>query len=186
MGAPTLTDTRQPAYDKILAAPKSIEFRTGILETNIDRPHPSEPTRPRTHDLSFAEIAAGGLAVAEGQTIGDIAETHEFGIGVPQRSFIRGFVDNNETQLNQLIDTHLQPCLDGTREWEPQAEAIALRIQAANQAFVRNYGDGTYRALADSTIADKKARSGGKDAETPLIFSGVLLSSITADSKVER
>src|SRR5262245_20440620 len=35
---------------------------------------------------------------ADGATVGEIAEIHEFGLGVPQRSFLRGWVDEDKAQ----------------------------------------------------------------------------------------
>ena len=100
-------------------------------------------------------------------TVADIAVIHEFGLGVPERSFVRGYVDGNPRSMQTA---------------RKAAEAVAKGMdveQALNLVGLSHVGgmqqriaDGIDPPLSESTIK-------GKGSSTPLIDTGQLRSSIT-------
>lgn len=46
-----------------------------------------------------------GISGTSGKTVGEVAAMHEFGEGVPQRSFIRGWVDENKNVIKEVLAT---------------------------------------------------------------------------------
>jgi hypothetical protein len=114
-----------------------------------------------------------------GATLGEIAEAHEFGIGVPNRSFVGGWVDAKEDEARRALAAVMKPVAEGKAD---QAQASArFGLWAAGQMQQR-IADGIAPELAPSTLAHKEALT-GEAKETPLILTGQLRSSIR--SKVE-
>lgn len=106
-----------------------------------------------------------------GVTVVELASWHEFGIGVPERSMIRSWVDENEAEIREQVVNIGNGVASG---------AIATKQQALNLFGVWAQGDiqvriteGIAPGLADSTLKKKG------DKTTPLIFTGQLLSSVT-------
>jgi hypothetical protein len=105
----------------------------------------------------------------DGSTVLDIGAIHEFGIGVPRRSFIADWVDQKQTEIKSKIKTlavhyargrlTLDQALDQLGQWAVGSiqERISARIPPP---------------LAQSTI-DRKGSS------VPLIDTNVLRSSIS-------
>lgn len=68
----------------------------GILAGEAAAPHKAKTAEARISDL-FKEPS-------EQLTIGEIAAVHEFGLGSsPERSFLRGWVDESTAQIEQVI-----------------------------------------------------------------------------------
>jgi hypothetical protein len=127
------------------------------------------------------EVAEG--QEPSGQTLIDVAEQHEFGLGVPQRSFVRGYADANqdelEAKLSAAMKTALQP---GGRGADQQMARFGLYVVGQMQ---QNIADGIAPELSPATLAYKKSLNINENAkETPLILTGQLRSSIR--SKVEK
>lgn len=122
------------------------------------------------------ESAEGGA-----ETVASIAEKHEFGIGVPERSFIRAWYDEqSDDQLRKLRniearyikgDEPLQSMLD--KLGESMVGEIKQRIWA-----------GIKKPLSEMAIELRKGRGNTED-DTPLIDTGQLISSITHLAEVD-
>lgn len=106
---------------------------------------------------------------SEGLTVADVATFHEFGLGVPQRSFIRGwyddFLDRNKADFRALFRQVVYGKIDRATMWQ----RLGLKWVADIQ---RRIVAGIAPGLAASTIARK-------GSSTPLIDTGQLKSSVT-------
>ncbi len=89
--------------------------------------------------------------------IASLGEIHEFGLGVPQRSFIRAWFDSKRAEIEADI-----------RKFGSNPDALAERLRASCQEYIAN---GVAPPNAPSTIARK-------GSSKPLIDSGVLRTSI--------
>lgn len=102
----------------------------------------------------------------DGMRVIELAEIHEFGIGVPPRSFVRSWADGNEARLKKKIGEIAKknfPDLD----------------RAADQAALWLEGD-CQKNIADKNIVPENAKSTirRKGSDTPLVDTGVLKASI--------
>jgi hypothetical protein len=118
----------------------------------------------------------GGAAHGEGLTVADVGSFHEFGLGVPQRSFIRGWFDEavGSGELGALLSAQLKLAVAGKVTLDQALERVGLKVEAGVKKRI------TQRIpppLAPSTIAKK-------GSSVPLIDTGQLRASIRA--KVDR
>lgn len=150
----TLTDRRKPAYNALLRAPSGFRLTVGIHAAEGAPVHP--------------EAEAG-------ETIQEIAEKNEFGLGQPRRSFIADWFDTRkdwvQTQAREAV-------IRAARAGSPiriGLEQLALLVQADVQKRIR---DGIPPPNAPLTIAKK-------GSSTPLIDSGVLRSAIVGKAEVD-
>jgi hypothetical protein len=114
-------------------------------------------------------------------TLVEVAEFHEFGLGVPQRSFVAGAVDENEAELNAKLTNALHSAVkpDGMGP-EKQLERFGLYVVGVMQERIS--AGIPPMPLAPATLK-YKASVGVGQKEIPLILTGQLRSSIR--SKVE-
>lgn len=124
-----------------------------------------------------AELRVGiledkGSARAEGDdklTVADVATFNEFGLGVPERSFIRAWYDE-QLEPNKAAFRALQAqVVRGAMTQERMFQLLGLKFQAEIQ---KRISDGIAPANAPSTIAQK-------GSSKPLIHTGQLRASIT-------
>jgi hypothetical protein len=131
------------ALVKALRSVKGAELRVGILDKGDD-----------DH---------AGLTVAE------LAAIHEFGLGVPERSFIRGWYDENIDQIRELIKKQLARVARGeVSEVNAWKQLGALFVAQIQKRIVERIPP----PLAESTIK-------AKGSDVPLVDTGQLKSSIT-------
>ena len=110
-----------------------------------------------------------------------VAEAHEFGLGVPPRSFVAGAVDDNEAELTQKLNSAIKASAkEGGRGPEQTLERFGLYVVGVMQQRI---SDGIEPGLADSTKKAKK-RITGEAKDTPLILTGQLRSSIRSKLEV--
>lgn len=135
-----------------------------------------------------AQPASTASDEGEGQaslTIAQLAEIHEFGLGVPERSFIRSFFDGREAEIGAMLNALMKQLLnkaiktgkaisDGDKR--KVLEKIGLYCVGQIQGRMAN-GDIT-PALSQRTI-DRKGSS------VPLIDTGQLRSSITHEVEIK-
>lgn len=103
-------------------------------------------------------------------TVADIAERHEFGLGVPERSFIRAWYDETKVELEAVMKEQLRLALERRESFEWAAERVALWSQASMQKRIANRIN---PPLHPMTIKNK-------GSDVPLIDTGVLKASILA------
>src|SRR5262245_29394029 len=105
-----------------------------------------------------------------GLTTADVAAFNEFGLGVPERSFLRATIDENEAQLLQLQATVGRGVALGTFSAEQGLGLIGEHAVGLIQDRISN---GIPPSNAPATIARK-------GSSTPLIHEGQMRRSITA------
>ena len=107
---------------------------------------------------------------SDGLTIAELGEIHEFGLGVPRRSFIADWSDENEEEHKRQIVRIAAAVVRGKLEtFDEGLERLGVLFVAEIQ---KGISDGIPPPNAESTIARK-------GSSTPLIDTGVLRSSIT-------
>jgi hypothetical protein len=106
---------------------------------------------------------------AEGMTVLDIGAIHEFGIGVPERSFIRGWFDAFRDQARKLIKAAMEAVVAGKLTKAQALDMVGVRLQGECQ---KNMTTAPFEPLKRATILRK-------GSSKPLIDTGQLRSSIT-------
>lgn len=104
-----------------------------------------------------------------GLTVLDVASFHEFGLGVPERSFLRGYVDENKQRVRGMIKALAAQVDQGKLTQEMALERLGMTIVGEIQ---KRISQGIPPPNAPATIARK-------GSSTPLIDTGQLRSSIT-------
>lgn len=106
-------------------------------------------------------------------TVAEVAERHEFGIGVPRRSFIRDWYDENESSNRAIINKIPKQVVKGS--------PLRMLLEQVGLVFVgdikKRIKAGINRPLSEMAIRLRKDR--GNTDDTPLIDTGQLWSSIT-------
>ncbi len=110
-----------------------------------------------------------------GRTVGEIAEIHEFGLGVPRRSFLADWFDENKDNIQKIATKGAQSVIKGTITLEQLFEQIGLWGVGSIQTRISN---NIPPVLAPSTIARK-------GSSIALIDKGQLRSSISHRVKTE-
>lgn len=134
--------------------PQHVQIRAGILEREGGE----------THDKS-------GLTIVELGTI------HEFGApeaNIPERSFIRAWFDESQKEIQAMMVGRFQIAMAGKATWE----------QVANQAAAWCAGSIQKRISKGIEPPLKQATIDRKGSSKPLIDTGVLRSSISAEAVI--
>lgn len=105
----------------------------------------------------------------EAQTVGEIASQHELGLGVPERSWLRDWVDENRAQIQEDLRRAMRLVLLGRMTKEQAVSLLGVKYVGEIQARI---SAGIDPANAPSTIARK-------GSSTPLIDTGQFRSAIT-------
>lgn len=124
--------------------------------------------------IGVHEDAGAYTAGADPPTVVEVALWNEFGTEkIPERSFLRSAIDENESQINKWREEALVQVLDGKWTLEKALESIGFKVQQLIQNKIKS---NVPPPNADSTIKGKR-REGL--APNTLIESGLLLRSIT-------
>jgi hypothetical protein len=121
------------------------------------------------NQVERAKVKATTPSTARQPTIGEIAERHEFGLGVPQRSFIRAWYNENQSKILDDIRKLTKAALDGKMPAKRAFELLGARFQ----------GDIQKRMSAGIAPANAPATVKRKGSSTPLIDTGQLRSAIS-------
>ena len=106
-----------------------------------------------------------------GLTIGDIATFHEFGTQtVPQRSFVRGWFDERQPEIQQVLKQEIGAAMKGKRPLPQALERSALRLEGSVKDRIRQH---IPPPLSPVTVKRK-------GSSTPLIDTGQLRNAIRA------
>ncbi len=103
-----------------------------------------------------------------GETLLDIAEKHEFGLGVPRRSFLVDWFDANESANKKLVSQLGRLVVSGELELEDALDQLGLKFVGEIQKRIK---EGIDPPNSAGTIARK-------GSSTPLIDTGQLWSAI--------
>lgn len=116
-------------------------------------------------------FGAKGSEQHEGSALSvlEIATFHEFGLGVPERSFLRAWCDENGPAAEAFLAKQCEKALAGELTWEQVLERLGLYCVAGIQTKISN---NIPPPLADETIKRK-------GSSVALIDTGQLRSSIT-------
>jgi hypothetical protein len=114
----------------------------------------------------------------KGETVAQIAASHELGIGVPERSFLRRTADENRaaymTAIKNGLRATLQYNMKARKIWNPLKSVALRRVALKVEGDVKKrIADGITPPNARSTIRKK-------GSSKPLIDSGQLRASITS------
>lgn len=113
---------------------------------------------------------------ASGVTVVDVGAFHEFGLGVPRRSFIADWVEQNQEHHRELITKAAQAVLAGTLTIDQATARLGARLEAeCKRRLTQTPAD--WPPLDPRTVARKKSSK-------PLIDTGALRAAIT--HKVEK
>lgn len=130
---------------------------------------------------SKGEITTG-VHASEGEapdgevTVAEIANAAEFGLGQPQRSWLRAWFDENRSEIEAMLAKQLRIALAENKGFDWAANRVALWLQADIQKRIRN---GIAPENHPLTI-EKKGSS------TPLIDTGIFRSSVVSYFKGQR
>ena len=131
-----------------------------------------ERAKKLSEGAPFVEVGIlqteGDADKGAGLTLFDVAEQHEFGFGVPERSFIRAFFDETETEARKVLAKQLTEALDKTGRKEA-LNKVGIWLVAKCQSRIRAHIE---PANSPQTIARK-------GSSTPLIDTGQLWTSIS-------
>jgi hypothetical protein len=153
-------------------------FRDAAKE--IKRAQKKKPTPQQMHasivTIGIHEEDAAGQHGDEGVTVGDVGIYNEFGLGVPERSFIRGWADENEETNKDRLRKIGRAVVTGHIS-SPSVGLKRFAALAVGEVQSRISDGGVFEPNKPSTVERK-------GSSKPLIDDGILRSKIT--SKVER
>jgi hypothetical protein len=125
---------------------------------------------PAKLTVGIHEAEGSQLEGEDGITVAEVAAMHELGLGQEERSFIRGYVDDNEQQIADDLRKLGEAVISGKlASTEMALERFGLKTVGGIQARI---SDGIPPENKPSTVAKK-------GSSTPLIDDGILRSSIT-------
>lgn len=131
--------------------------------------------------LSSPEVTVGvhsedGSQIEAGSdlTVAEIAAIHEYGLGVPERSWLRDFVDENRTELLRMLEVTAVQIAQGM-----DRDVAMNRFGLAVVGMVKQrITSGIEPELDDATKKEKERVTGGGPKDTPLIRFGQFISAI--------
>lgn len=126
--------------------------------------------------VSVGIIGQGARAITDsGALVSEVAAWMEFGTDkVPERSFIRGYVDEND----KLIKDKLRGAAKLVLKGKTLRQALGLVGLFIEEGIRDRIDAGIDPALKDATVADKR-RKGYPKPGTPLVGTRQLYASIT-------
>jgi len=107
-------------------------------------------------------------------TVADVALWNEYGLGRPQRSFLREYLSENADKIQKFVSSQMKKIAGGSGSLK----------QALDRAGVHMVGGVQRRISAGIPPENKPATIRRKGSDTPLIDTGQLRSSITSRSNV--
>jgi hypothetical protein len=111
----------------------------------------------------------GAKVYVDGVTVLDVATFHEFGLGVPERSFLRGWFDENIERAREALVRLMRSVVEGKRTKEQALELFGVWLVGEIQ---KRMAENIPPPLAPETIARK-------GSDVALIDTGSLRSSVT-------
>lgn len=140
-------------------------------------------TIPRL-DRKAAKVGIQGNEASEKRgddlTMVELGEIHEFGKGVPERSFLRATADENENKYRRQLEKALKKFLRSPSSFSLEG-TLFLVGERMRGDVIRKMRNRIDPPLAPSTVANRaRRREDGVTDDVPLIDFGLLLNSITA------
>jgi hypothetical protein len=129
--------------------------------------------KPAHVDVGVLGKDAGKAKAGEsGLTVGQVAEWAELGLGQPQRSWLRGWIDANEDAINRRMDSEMESVILGERTPDQALARLGVWLQGEVQKNIADFPSNDFEPNAPATIK-------GKGSSSPLINTGQLRSSIS-------
>jgi hypothetical protein len=127
-------------------------------------------------EVSVGVHSADGSEIEEDSdlTVAEIAAIHEFGLGVPERSWLRAFVDENRDELSRLLAVVATQIAQG-KDPDTAMNRFGLHVVGL---IKKRIVAGIEPGLAESTKIEKQRVTGGNAKDTPLIRFGQFISAI--------
>lgn len=124
--------------------------------------------------LKSGETVPARVASETRETLAEVLAAHEFGVGVPRRSVVVDWFDENEPQLRQRME---RAALYAVQQGRPVGSLLTAMGKWAASNMRARVRQGIAPALSDRRKREKlRAGVGAKD--TPLIFTGQLIRSL--------
>ena len=95
---------------------------------------------------------------SSGVSIATVGAAHEFGLGVPRRSFIRVPMDKQKSTINKALKSGFESILKGGDTIQ-NLNKIGLVAQNISQTSFKNQGFGTWSDITDETKDHKGSSS---------------------------
>ena len=89
-----------------------------------------------------------------GASILQVGSAHEYGIGVPRRSFIRVPMDKEKAKIQKALEAGMQSVMNGG-DTIVNLNKVGLIAQGISKTAFKNQGYGKWAAIQDSTKAKK-------------------------------
>lgn len=121
--------------------------------------------------------------MAEGSplTVAEIAAIHEFGHGVvPERSWLRDFVEQNREKLGKMLEVSAIQIFNGA---DPEVTMNRFGLAVVGMIKERIIA-GIQPGLTEETKREKQRVTGGEAKDTPLIRFGQFVSAIAHEVTV--
>jgi len=163
--AKTYVKDNDKGYKKLISQAAKLKHKP-YVKVGIQGSDAGEPKKVRNDDGSISTVT--DISVVE------IANFHEFGLGVPERSFLRDTLDINRNKYNAIAKEMKTEIALGKMSNEKALSVIGEKIKADCQVRI---SDGIPPPLSDETIKNKTVN--GRTGKTPLIDTGQLRQSIT-------
>lgn len=113
------------------------------------------------------------IHIPSGLPLAQIGTIHEFGLGhMPERSFLRGAVNANKSEIKRQFQVVTQKIIDGA-DAAMTLEAFALWGQGMVQEYTRN-GTANFTPLKQSTIDRRKKGSSNPLNDTGAMVQGII------------
>lgn len=139
------------------------EKAASALLVGVQGTKAAEKHKPSEHEKDTAPAE-------EPLTVGEIAEIHEFGLGVPRRSWLRDWFEEHKQEIEEDLRKITRGVLLGKITKERGLEILGVKYQGQIQ---KRISDGEIEPpLAQRTID-------AKGSSTPLIDTGQLRSAIS-------
>lgn len=116
-----------------------------------------------------------GKAYKDGVSVVQVGASHEYGAGVPKRSFLRVPFEIKKRDLQEFIGAQYASVLDGKSDTDKALNKVGVFATNISKEAFTNNGFGTWSPLSPQ-YAEKKAEAGKQNI---LIWSGLLRNSIT-------
>ncbi len=142
---------RDRGYRKLIKDLAGVELTIGVQGEDAEKPHPS------------SEL-----------TVGELAAIHELGLGVPERSWLRSWVDKNQALMEADLAIAWRRIAGGESRRKVMNEVGAKWVLDIQEGIIS--GEIT-PALAPSTIAQK-------GFDTPLVDTMTFVTSISHSLKL--
>ena len=167
----TIKDSGDAQIRKLISSLHTGSVTVGIHERQGAIPKMETRAKGRGKNRKAAEISS--------ETLAEVATKHELGVGVPQRSFIGAWVDENESKLQQRLTAVARRSMQHRK---PMDEALMRYGLWAVGQIKRRIIDKIAPELSERRKREKAA-AGVAAKDTPLIFTGQLLSAIMAEKE---